>query len=54
MMVQNNYALYMWLLHSSGPDLKVFLDPLELSNKDLIILAINDNSSSYSSGGTHW
>ncbi len=32
----------------------MFLDPLGLSDKDLVVLAVNNNASSEHSGGTHW
>ncbi|XP_043933432.1 sentrin-specific protease 8 [Protopterus annectens] len=34
-------------------ELSIFLEPLDLSSKKLVILAVNDNSSQ-SAGGTHW
>lgn len=35
-------------------ELPIFLDPLEARFKDHIFLAVNDNSSVISSGGSHW
>lgn len=35
-------------------ELPIFLDPLEARFKDYIFLAVNDNSSVISSGGSHW
>lgn len=32
----------------------VFLDPLEANHKDYILLPVNDNMSTVSSGGSHW
>ncbi|XP_003383983.1 PREDICTED: sentrin-specific protease 8-like [Amphimedon queenslandica] len=37
-----------------GSELKMFLEPLSLCEKELVILAVNDNSSSEHSGGSHW
>ncbi|XP_064400511.1 sentrin-specific protease 8-like isoform X2 [Halichondria panicea] len=38
----------------NGPELSMFLDPLGLSDKDLVLLAVNNNASSEHSGGSHW
>ena len=37
-----------------GPELQVFLEPLSLHDKDLVLLAVNDNQSRCAAGGTHW
>ena len=37
-----------------GPELGIFLEPLKLDKKDLVVLAVNDNSSSEHAGGSHW
>ena len=39
---------------SSGPELKIFLEPLNLHEKKLIVLAVNNNASSETCGGSHW
>nr|ACO51889.1 Sentrin-specific protease 8 [Aquarana catesbeiana] len=36
-----------------GNEAKEFLQPLELPNKDLVLLPVNDNAGS-AAGGTHW
>lgn len=35
-------------------DLSIFLDPLKANHKDYILLPVNDNKSTMSSGGSHW
>uniref|UniRef100_A0A6A7FMZ5 Sentrin-specific protease 8-like n=1 Tax=Hirondellea gigas TaxID=1518452 RepID=A0A6A7FMZ5_9CRUS len=35
-------------------ELSIFLDPLEANHKDYILLPVNDNNSTVSSGGSHW
>lgn len=35
-------------------EINVFLDPLEANHKDYILLPVNDNMSTVSSGGSHW
>ena len=37
-----------------GPEIGIFLEPLMLSEKELVVLAINSNASLTNSGGTHW
>ena len=32
----------------------MFLEPLNLHSKDVVVLAVNDNSSSECAGGSHW
>lgn len=41
-------------IFSSGPELKFFLEPLNLHEKKLIVLAVNNNASSEACGGSHW
>ncbi|XP_068128686.1 sentrin-specific protease 8 [Hyperolius riggenbachi] len=36
-----------------GSEIKEFLQPLDLPNKDLVLLPVNDNAGS-EAGGTHW
>eukprot|EP00058_Branchiostoma_floridae_P014557 XP_002600045.1 hypothetical protein BRAFLDRAFT_221105 [Branchiostoma floridae] len=38
----------------SQDDLAPFLEPLELSSKKLVFLAVNDNANLESAGGSHW
>jgi sentrin-specific protease 8 len=38
----------------SASELEVVLEPLSLHTKELIVLAINDNDSRDSAGGSHW
>lgn len=47
-------AYSLWLIHSLGPELGIFLEPLSLDKKDVTILAVNDNSSLENAGGSHW
>lgn len=35
-------------------ELEIFLGPLDLAGKDLILMAVNDNQSAEYAGGTHW
>jgi hypothetical protein len=37
-----------------GDELRMFLEPLKLQSKDIIIMTINDNSSLTTAGGSHW
>ena len=37
-----------------GPELRVFLEPLGLQEKQLIVLAVNNNQSVEYAGGSHW
>ncbi|XP_077986256.1 sentrin-specific protease 8-like [Glandiceps talaboti] len=39
---------------SQGPDLGIFLEPLNLESKKLVFLAVNDNESCDTVGGSHW
>ncbi|XP_077865152.1 sentrin-specific protease 8-like [Saccoglossus kowalevskii] len=39
---------------SSVSDIGIFLEPLNLESKKLIFLAVNDNESRESAGGSHW
>ncbi|XP_070558412.1 sentrin-specific protease 8-like isoform X2 [Ptychodera flava] len=39
---------------SPASDLGIFLEPLNLHNKKFIFLAVNDNESCDSVGGSHW
>ncbi|XP_078677045.1 sentrin-specific protease 8-like [Branchiostoma floridae x Branchiostoma belcheri] len=43
-----------FIKYSQGDDLAPFLEPLELSCKKYIFLAVNDNSNIESTGGSHW
>ena len=47
------YPVRHWFF-SPGPELGIFLEPLSLDKKDVVILAVNDNSSSKHAGGSHW
>lgn len=38
----------------AGPELDMFLEPLNLHKKDVVVLAVNDNPSSERAGGSHW
>ncbi|GAB1604725.1 sentrin-specific protease 8-like [Argonauta hians] len=35
-------------------EMGIFLDPLNLSTKDFVFMAINDNMAAYQYGGSHW
>ncbi|CAI7997267.1 Sentrin-specific protease 8 [Geodia barretti] len=35
-------------------ELRIFLEPLALHTKDLVLLAVNDNQSNTHAGGAHW
>lgn len=35
-------------------ELQMFLEPLALHTKDLVLLAVNDNQSNRHAGGSHW
>ena len=37
-----------------GPELGIFLEPLVLQEKEFISLAVNDNASTDTAGGSHW
>ena len=37
-----------------GSEVAMFLEPLCLSTKDIVILAVNSNSSKTAAGGSHW
>ncbi|XP_078597093.1 sentrin-specific protease 8-like [Branchiostoma floridae x Branchiostoma japonicum] len=43
-----------FIKYSQGDDLAPFLEPLELSSKKLVFLAVNDNANLESTGGSHW
>ena len=38
----------------AGSELSIFLDALSLHEKELILLAVNDNVLTTSAGGSHW
>lgn len=42
------------LVSLAGEELTVALEPLCLSKKDLVLLAVNNSSSVTSAGGSHW
>ena len=42
------------IMTNTGPEIGIFLEPLMLSEKELVVLAINSNASLTDSGGTHW
>lgn len=37
-----------------GPELGIFLEPLLLHEKELVLLAVNNNPSTEAAGGSHW
>ena len=37
-----------------GPELGMFLDPLSLHSKEVVVLVVNNNASTDSAGGSHW
>lgn len=37
-----------------GPELGVFLEPLLLTSKELVVVPVNNNQDPSSSGGSHW
>jgi hypothetical protein len=39
---------------SSGSEVGIFLEPLELPRHKLLFFVINDNESKTSVGGSHW
>lgn len=41
-------------LYEGRAELAVFLEPLCLEGKRLVVLAVNNNQSSDSAGGSHW
>ncbi|XP_066283873.1 sentrin-specific protease 8-like [Branchiostoma lanceolatum] len=43
-----------FIKYSQGDDLAPFLEPLDLSSKKLVFLAVNDNTNLESTGGSHW
>ncbi len=47
-------AVMMVGLCLTGSELSMFLDPLRLDEKELVLLAINDNVSTTIAGGSHW
>ena len=48
------YIYIIFLVVCIGPELGVFLEPLSLHSQDVVVLAVNDNSSSEYAGGSHW
>lgn len=41
-------------LSCPGSELGIFLEPLNLHSKKVVVLAVNDNDSLDKAGGTHW
>ena len=37
-----------------GPELGIFLEPLVLQEREFVSLAVNDNASTNTAGGSHW
>ena len=38
----------------AGPELGIFLEPLVLQEKGVVVLAVNNNASTDTAGGSHW
>ena len=45
---------YRFLYFSAGPEIGIFLEPLNLPSQELVFFVVNDNDSKHSAGGSHW
>ena len=48
------FFIFFFRYHVTDSDVKGFVEPLGLTDKDLVFLAVNDQQSADETGGTHW